>query len=165
MKPLNVYINEYRKQIEKGDIKVAYRKLMEYMMELRNHFIKKYPDYSVSGNLYFGYMDMTYFSVVPKSLKDKKLKIAVVFIHDKIGFEVWLSGINKQIQLIFWKKLKETGFDKYRIPSTIKGKDSIAEFDLVNQPDFDNMTKLTEQIEKGTIKFIQDIETYLSRLN
>jgi hypothetical protein len=165
MKPLSVYISEYRKQIEKGDIKVAYKKLMEYMMELRNHLKNKYPYYSVSGNLYFGYMDMTYFSVVPKSLKDKKLKIAVVFIHDKISFEVWLSGINKQIQLIFWKKLKETGFDKYRIPLTIKGKDSIVEFDLVNQPDFDNLTKLTEQIEKGTIKFIQDIETYLSKLN
>lgn len=165
MKPLNVYISEYRKQIEKGDIKVAYRKLMEYMMELRNHFKNKYPDYSVSGNLYFGYMDMTYFSVVPKSFKDKRLKIAIVFIHDKIGFEVWLSGINKQVQSNFWKKFKEIGLDKYRIPLKIKGKDSIIEFDLVNQPDFDNLTKLTEQIEKGTINFIQDIKTYLSRLN
>ncbi len=161
MKTLNDYITEYRKQIEKGDIKLAYRELMEYMMELKNYFKNKYPDYSVSGSLYFGYMDMTYFSVVPKSLKDKKLKIAIVLIHDKIGFEVWLSGVNKQIQVDFWNIFKKSGLDKYRIPSEIKGKNSIVEFDLVNQPDFDNLAMLTEQIERGTVNFIKDIEGYL----
>lgn len=98
MKSFNECIEEYKKQMKKGCIPVAYKGLMEYIMSLRTHFKNKYPDYFVSGNIYYGYMDMTYFSFIPKSLKSKKLKIAVVFIHDKMRFEVWLGGYNKQIQ-------------------------------------------------------------------
>ena len=63
------YIEEYRIQLEKGAIKKAYRGLMEYMMDLRTHFKDKYPDFYVSGSIYLGYMDMTYFSFFPKSIK------------------------------------------------------------------------------------------------
>ncbi len=35
MKPFHEYMNEYRRQLQKGDIKEAYRGLMEYMMDLR----------------------------------------------------------------------------------------------------------------------------------
>ena len=40
MKSFNEYVNEYRKQIEKGDIKEAYKGLMNYIMDLRTHFKK-----------------------------------------------------------------------------------------------------------------------------
>jgi hypothetical protein len=55
-------MNEYRKQLEKGAIQEAYKGLMEYILALRTHFKNKYPDYFVSGSIYYGYMDMTYFS-------------------------------------------------------------------------------------------------------
>ena len=67
-------MNEYKKQLEKGVIIEAYRGLMEYFNSLRLHFKKKYPDDSVSGSVYYGYMDMTYFSFFRKSLKHRKLK-------------------------------------------------------------------------------------------
>ena len=38
-------------------------------MELRTQLKNKYPDYFVSGSIYYGYMDMTYFSFFPESLK------------------------------------------------------------------------------------------------
>lgn len=163
MKSFNEYINEYRKQIEKGDIIEAYKELMEYMMNLRMHFKNKYPDYFVSGNLYFGYMDMTYFSFIPESLKSKKLRIAIVFVHDKIRFEVWLAGYNKQIQTKYWKLFKESGWKKYHIPSTTKGVDSIMEYILADNPDFNDLDSLTAQIEKGTLIFIEDVMTFLSK--
>ena len=49
MASFNEYISEYRKQLEKGTIKKAYKGLMEYIMDLRTHFKNKYPDYFVSG--------------------------------------------------------------------------------------------------------------------
>ena len=52
-------MTEYRKQLEKGSIQEAYKGLMEYIMGLRTHFMKKFPDYIVSGSIYYGYMDMT----------------------------------------------------------------------------------------------------------
>ena len=163
MKSFNEYINDYRKQIEKGDIKLAYKSLMEYIMNLRIHFKGKYPDYFVSGSIYHGYMDMTYFSFFPESLKIKKLKIAIVFVHDKIRFEVWLAGYNKQIQTKYWKLFKESDWNKYRIPSTTNGVDSIIEYTLVDKPDFNDLDNLTKQIEKGTLKFIKDVVTFLSK--
>jgi len=163
MESFHEYMNEYRKQIEKGDIKEAYRGLMEYIMELRTYFNKKYPDYFVSGSIYQGYMDMTYFSFIPESLKSKKLKIGIVFIHDTFRFEVWLFGYNKQVQAKYWKLFKESGWNKYRIPSTTKGVDSIVEFTLVENPDFSDLDTLTKQIERGTLRFIKDVEDYLSK--
>ena len=135
---------------------------MEYIMDLRTHFKNKYPDYFVSSNIYFGYMDMTYFSFFPKSLKRQKLKIAVVFLHCNFRFEVWLAGYNKQVQTKYWKLFKESNWNKYRIVSPAKGVDSIMEYILVDNPDFSDLDTLTNQIERGTLKFIEDVENFLS---
>ena len=162
MESFQGYMNEYRKQMEKGDIKKAYKGLMEYIQALRLHFKNEYPDYFVSGDIYHGYMDMTYFSFSPDSLKRRKLKIAIVFIHDTCRFEVWLAGYNKQIQTRYWKVFKESNWNKYRIPSTIKGIDSIVEHVLADPPDFSDLHTLTNQIETGILKFIEDIESFLS---
>jgi len=78
MDSLQEYMKEYRIQLGKGAIQKAYKGLMEYIMALRTHFSKNIPDFA-PGNIYHGYMDMTYFPLSPKSLKSRKLKIAVVF--------------------------------------------------------------------------------------
>ncbi|OHB62129.1 MAG: hypothetical protein A2167_02405 [Planctomycetes bacterium RBG_13_46_10] len=168
MKELNMesfheYIIEYREQLEKGAIKKAYRGLMEYIMDLRTHLKNKYPDYFVSGSIYYGYMDMTYFSFFPKSLKVRNLKIAIVFIHDTFRFEVWLAGSNKQVQQKYWNLIKESHWNKYHIVSTTKGVDSIVEYILVDNPDFSDLDTLTNQIEIESLKFIEDVESFLSK--
>ena len=157
------YIDEYKKQLKKGTIKAAYKGLIKYIMNLRLHFKNKYPDYFVSSSIYYGYMDMAYFSLFPKSLKQRKLKIAIVFIHDTFRFEVWLVGYNKQIQAKYWTLIKESDWNKYHIPSSTKGVDSIIEFILVDNPDFSDLDALTKQIEKGTLDFIKDVENFLSK--
>ena len=43
MESIQAAIDEYKKQIEKGYIQKAYRGLMDYIMGLRTHFMKKYP--------------------------------------------------------------------------------------------------------------------------
>ena len=162
MRSFNEYMNEYKKQMKKGNIKEAYRGLMEYIMELRLHFKRHYPDYFVSGSIYYGYMDMTYFSFTPEYLRRRKLKIAIVFIHDTCRFEVWLGGYNKQVQTKYWKLVKDNDWNEYRIPSTTKDVDSIVEKTLVKNPDFSDLDALTKKIEKSTLKFIEDVESFLS---
>jgi hypothetical protein len=162
-KSFHKYINEYKKQLKKGAIQEAYRGLMEYVMALRVYFKNKYPDYFVSGSVYYGYMDMTYFSFFPKSLKRQKLKIAIVFVHETFRFEVWLAGYNKQVQTKYWKLFKESNWNEYYIPSTTRGVDSIIEYILVDNPDFGDLDPLTSQIERGTLKFIKDVEGFLSK--
>ena len=162
MESFHEYVNEYKKQIEKGAIREVYKGLLNYIMDLRTHFKNKYPEYS-AGGMYLGYMDMTYFPLFPEALKRRKMKIAVVFIHDTFRFEAWLVGQNKQVQTRYWKLFKENNWDKYRIPSTIKGADSIMECTLVDTPGFNDLDTLTAQIESETLNFIRDIKDFLSK--
>jgi hypothetical protein len=163
MESFQEYMDEYRKQLEKGAIQKAYKGLMETILDLRTHFKNKYPDYFVSGSIYYGYMDMTYFSFFPKSLKDRNLKIAVVFLHEAFRFEAWLAGYNKQVQIKYWRLFKESGWKKYRLVPATKGADSILEHVLADPPDFSDMGALTRQIEAETLKFMQDVEGFLSK--
>ena len=156
-------LNEYKKQVQKGDIQKAYQGLMDYIMGLRSYFAKKYPNYLVSGSIYQGYMDMTYFPFFPESLKPRGLKVGIVFVHSSFRFEVWLFGYNKRIQAKYWKLSRESGWNKYGIPSTTKGVDSIVEGVLVENPDFSDLDALTKQIEQRTLKFIDDVENFLSK--
>jgi hypothetical protein len=155
-------MQEYRTQLEKGFIQKAYRGLMEYILDLKTHFKNKYPDYSVSGSIYYGYMDMTYFPLFPKSLKQRSLKIAIVFVYDAFRFEVWLAASNKQVQQQYWKLFKDNAWSKYRLVPTTKGVDSILEYTLADNPDFSDPGTLTKNIEAGTLNFIKDIEDFLS---
>jgi hypothetical protein len=156
-------MNEYKKQLEKGTIQRAYQGLMDYIRWLRVHFENKYPDYSVSGSIYQGHMDMTYFAFFPQSLKLKKLKVGIAFVHHPFRFEVWLLGHNKSVQARYWKLFRESGWNKYRIPPTIKGVDSIIESILIENPDFSDLDTLTKQIESGTLKFIEDVKNFLPK--
>ena len=162
MEPLQEYIDEYRKQLEKGVIQKAYRGLLQYMMDLRTHLTKKYPNFE-PGNIYQGYMDMTYFPIFPAELTSNKLKIAIVFIHETIRFEVWLAAQNKRIQTEYRRLFKEGNWDKYKIPVITKGVDSIMECTLTDTPDFNDLDALTEQLEKRTLLFINDIKNFLSK--
>ena len=160
MGSFNECMQEYRKQLEKGCIQKAYGGLMGYIMDLRVYFKNKYPQYFVSG-IYQGYMDMSYFSFSPESLKSRKLKIAIVFVHETFRFEVWLAGYNKKVQNKYWELFKEMDWNKYHIPPTTKGVDSIMENILVENPDFSDLDGLTNQIETGTLEFISDVENFL----
>ena len=163
MEKFHKSMNEYRKQLEKGAIQKAYKGLMDYVMALRTHFKNKYPDYSVPGSVYYGYMDMTYFAIFPRSLKDRKLKVPIVFLHEAFRFEVWLSGVNRQVQEKYWVLIKQSDWNKYKIISQEgQGVDSIVEHILVDNPDFNDLDVLTRQIESETVKFIADVESFLS---
>ena len=100
----------------------------------------------------------------PIFLKTRKLKIAIVFLHQQLRFEVWLSESNKKVQTKYWNLVKEKNWNKYRIPLNLKGVDSILEHVLVDNPDFGDLDVLTEQIEKGTLDFIENVESILNQL-
>jgi len=164
MKSLNECITEYRNQIAKGEIRIAYRGLIDFMIRLRNTIRDNYPSWPAAGNLYQGYMDMTYFPLSTDKLKDKKLKIAVVLIHDTLRFEIWLSAVNKNIQSEYWDKLKGKDLKGYRMPSVLKGSDSIIEHTLENNPDFGDPDSLIRQLVTGTVRFINDVEVLISEI-
>ena len=153
-------MQEFHGQLRNGAIQRAYRALLSYMMELRIHFKSKYPDSSVSA-LYQGYMDMTYFAVSPPSLKQRDLKIAIVFNYEDFRFEAWLSGRNRSVNRKYWEMFKVRKLPAYRVVTPAKGVDSIVECDLAQGFDLSDSDALTASIETGTNALIKDIERVL----
>lgn len=157
VKSFNEAIEEYRKQMAEGKVPLAYKGLMDFMLNLKNHFKAGYPILNVSGALYQGYMDLTYFAVTPDSLKSKGLKVAIVLIHETVAFEIWLAGTNKQIQINYWNQFQKMK-TSFRMPPDPKVADSILEADLSIIPDFSDLDGLTNLIVKGTLDFIEKVE-------
>ncbi|MFC2043191.1 DUF7000 family protein [Chloroflexota bacterium] len=154
-------MNELRGQLGTGAIQKAYRALLGYMMDLRTRFKNKYPTYSISG-LYQGYMDMTYFAIVPPSLKHHDLKIAIVFNYEAFRFEAWLAGTNRQVQRKYWELFRDSRWTEYRVVTPAKGVDSIIECNLAEGFDFGDLDSLTANIEENVAEFIDDVERFLS---
>ena len=152
----------YHQQIQRGEIQQAYRGLMEYMSALKTELKAKHPDYQVSGSLYFGYMDMTYFSFTPPALKDKGLKIAIVFVHDTFAFEAWLSAANRGLLAQFAEQFKDAGWEKYRRVDAAQNPDAILEHTLAADPDFSDLPALSAQIERETLAFCADMQAFLA---
>jgi hypothetical protein len=159
MESLQEAVKEYKQQMAKGVVRKAYQGIMEYVLRLRAYFQKEYPEYP-AGNLYAGYMDMTYFPLFPKKLKDRKLKIAIVFLHDTCRFEAWLSGNNRKVQKEYAEWISGQQWDTYRMDP--KNPDSIIELTLDDNPDFSDTDMLTKNIAASTVSFIRDIEAFLS---
>lgn len=160
----NDLIREYKNQLSKGMIQEAYKYIMKFMSDLSIYLKKRHSYYNVSA-LYYGYMDMTYFAFTPDDLKSKKLKIAIVYLHEKGRFEVWLSGSNRKIQAEYIDSMSGKDIGGYKLSQVMPGVDSIIEAILVEQPDFDHPEELKKQIEKKTIKFIDDITAVLKSLS
>jgi hypothetical protein len=162
MGSLSDAMSEYRVQMQKGAIQQAYRGLMEYMSALKTKLKAKYPEYQVSGSLYFGYMDMTYFSFTPPALKDKGLKIAIVFVHETFAFEIWLSAANRVVLAQYAQLIENAGWEKHRRVDAAQNPDAILEHTITADPDFSDLPALSAQIERETLAFCADVEIFLS---
>lgn len=160
MESLNREIKEYQRQLSKGHIQKAYTGIMAFMSSLKSYLHDKYPDHFTSS-LYFGYMDMTYFAFTPRHLKEKKLKIAIIFLHEPCRFDAWLAGANRKIQSKIIDQLKNQNIGDYKLSNVNPGVDSIIETVLVEQPDFDMPDMLTHQIERKTLDFIDAMTALL----
>lgn len=161
MKTLNQLITDYTKHLHQGDLRVAYKGILDYLSQLRSDFASKYPDYEIGSNIYQGYMDMSYFSLNTEKLKEKGLKIAIVYLHEKGAFEIWLSARNREIlkkyKTIFNGKVLE-GISVFH---DADNEDAVIECTLTSEPDFDKQISMTEIIEKGTEKFVTAITKLL----
>ena len=163
MNTLDEHIKEYQKQLNKGHIQKAYTGIMAFMASVKSYLTDKYPDFSTSS-LYFGTMDMTYFAFTPIHLKEKKLKVAIVFLHEACRFEVWLAGSNRKIQSKVINQLSKKNLGEYQLSRVSPGIDSIIESVLVEKPDFDMPDALRYQIEEKTIEFIEEMTLLLNQL-
>ena len=154
-KDLNYFVAAYKELLKNGDIQVAYTELVKYVQKLKTAFSKDLGDTYSVGNVFQGYMDYTYFYLSNDFLKDKKLNLGLVFNHNHVRFEAWLLGQTKDIQEKYWELLKDTKW----INDSEMPQYSIFEVILVDNPDFDDLDTLTENIKNKLVSVAKDIST------
>lgn len=160
MPSLNESVREYTMQMQHGQIQKAYKGIMTFMSGLKTYLENQHPDFSATG-LYFGYMDMTYFAFTPLELKQRSLKIAIVYLHEQNRFEAWLGGANRKVQAETINLLKGKDLDGLVLSEVKPGVDSIIEMKLIEKPDFDDPEELMLTIESKVIEFTGKIREIL----
>lgn len=160
MKDLNYFVDKYKEQLDKGDIQEAYVGLVKYVTRLGTNLSNSLGDTYSFESLFQGYMDYTYFYYSNDFLKKRKLKMGLVLNHTKMQFEIWLLGQTIPIQEKYWEYFKLTKWNKNR---TTRPQYSILETVLIGKPNFNDLEKLTKEIENKLIsisdEIIEDIKT------
>lgn len=156
MDSLNDDVRAYTTQLRKGQIQKAYKGIMNFMSDLKTYLERKYPDH-VSSAIYVGYMDMTYFAFSPPLLKNKKLKIAIVFLHAECKFELWLAGSNRSVQAHYIELLRQRDIGRFTLSQPHSGVDSIIALSIIDAPNFDDLDGLKQEIDVMTGEFTKDI--------
>ena len=161
MKGINQAVEEDTEQMKSGRIRQAYRGIMSFMSGLKAFMERLHPDLAFSA-LYPGYMDMTYFACTPPALKEKGLKIAIIYLHEENRFELWLSGSNRKIQAGYISLLQTRDTGGCKLSQSKPGVDSILESRLPDQPDFDHAGELMDRIEREVLRFMEITEKMIS---
>ena len=159
MNSLNHALKEYKALLHTSSLTFAYRGLMNFMMTLRTHFIHRHPEWNV-GSFHQGHMDISYFPLTTPLLQKEKLKVALIFHHPKIHFELWLCGKNKIIQKKFIEQLSRSTLGDYQLSSPSSF--AILEQVIIPAPDFDHSDELIKSIDSRTISFIQGVHKLLN---
>ena len=155
------YLELYRVEVKKGQIPAVYRGILDFIRKLRVYLSNEYPLDFVAGGVYQGYMDLSFFTFTPRSLKKLKLKCAIAFNHIDFRFEIWLVGNNRKVQMKYWNIFAGSDWDMYYVPEELGKEFSIVEHVLVENPDFFHSQALMETIDSEALQFIRDIERVL----
>ena len=152
-KSLNARIPAYKKVFASGEIQKTYQSLVGVVQDLRTEFKKAYKSKFSVANVLHGYIDFTYFYLQNDYLKKHRLKLAIVFNHQEVCFELWLLGQTKDVQVNFWEKLKgEKWVNEDSMPEW-----SIFEIVMIANPDFDDIELLSESIHSTFTRFSNEI--------
>ncbi|NLE95183.1 MAG: hypothetical protein GX600_05810 [Dehalococcoidia bacterium] len=157
---LNDAVRAYTRQLNEGQLQQAYRGIMAFMSQLKTRLERAFPDYASSA-VYPGYLDMTYFALTPPVLKQRNLKIAVVYLHQECRFEVWLAGANRKVQADYVQLLSGRELGRFTLSQVQPGVDAIIASPLIEHPDFDRTEDTQSQIEATLADFIRDIISLL----
>lgn len=160
MESLQQCVKEYTELVRTGRIARAYKGIMTFMTALERYLSAQHPESSATA-LYFGYMDMTYFAFTPPALSARKLKIAIVYLHDQGLFELWLGGANRKLQAEYIEHLTGRPLGGYQLSKASPGIDSIIESRITEIPDFDRPEELMCMIDCQLTQFIVDITAIL----
>jgi hypothetical protein len=151
-------INEYKRLIQTTNLQKGYQEFIKFFRNLRAYLQREMPAFTFTGNIVENNMDYSYFQFSNEDLKSKGLKIVIAFVHADFDFQIWLSGINREIQRKQYEILKATGHP-YTLTDNPNKTDYILRTDLIAECNFGNPQESFQTIRANTLAFIKKIET------
>ncbi len=158
---LRADLEELRRQVGAGAIQRAYVAIVTYMSALRTRLDSAHEEWSTTG-LYQGYLDMTYFALLTPWLKQRDLKLAVVFDYATFGFQVWLAARNRATQRRYWELLRDNGWPAATLVEPAVGVDAIVAVDVADGLALDDQDALTDSLERAAMSLLDDMERFLA---
>lgn len=146
----------YQERLQTGEMQIAYKALVRFVMSLRRQF-SRIDGYTVR-NVSPGYLDYTYFAFSDDFLRSRELRYGIILNHRNMRFELWLMGQNEATQKAYWNLLKDTEWNEgvEDMPHY-----SVLETVLVDDPDFSDLPALSDRIEQSALRIIDDIRPHI----
>lgn len=99
--------DSYRTLLQSTDLQRAYQEFIRWFRYLRSQLERQMPDFRFQNGISENAMDYAYFSFSSQVLKEKNLKLVVVFVHKSFQLEVWLSGTNRSAQCRWADRMRD----------------------------------------------------------
>lgn len=159
----NHLIKQYTTCIRQNSLERGYRLILEALSLLKHQVTAYHPDFGV-GQLYQGYLDMSYIGIVTPLLQSHGLKVAVVYLHKEGRFEAWLAAKNRTIQEQYRTILREKVKEPYHVREKQAGEDAIIVTLLEKSPDFCDLQLLAKQLKEKLVQVIEDMQNVLESI-
>ncbi|MGE4464181.1 MAG: methyltransferase domain-containing protein [Spirochaetia bacterium] len=145
----------------KAPLSQAYKLILQTLTACGKEMQKQLPHSEVSA-LYPGYLDMSYVAITPPSLKKHQLKLALVYLHERGTFELWLAGRNRSIQARVREQIRGKLPSPYELVEEAKGEDAIVRCQNPSFPDFSNPDLLIAHLCGLMHRMLQDVTPLLA---
>lgn len=157
MKINSEYIDEYKKLIQTTNLQQGYQEFVKFFRYLRTFLQKELPEYTFTNNIVENNMDYSYFQFTSEGLKSRGLKIVIAFVHAEFTYQIWLSGMNREVQRDHYEFIKENG-NPYTLTENPNKTDYILRAQLVDECNYNEIEELLLAIKTNTLEFIKNIE-------
>lgn len=151
-------LSEYKELLQTTNLRECYQEFIKLFRYIRVSLEKSMPEYKFQGNIVENGMDYSYFLFTNKNLKEKGLKMAVVFVHSNFQFEVWLSGYNRNYQSKYYDLLKGKNIP-FELTDNPTQKDYILRVTLEGSVDLSDVSFLIKEIKSISNKLLMFVET------
>lgn len=156
MKINSNYINEYKKILQSTNLQKGYQEFIKFFRGFRTYLADNLSEYKFTGNIVENNMDYSYFQFSNDDLQSKGLKFVIAFTHYKFEYEIWLSGMNRKIQINYHSKLSKAKH-KYTMSPDPNRFDYILKDKLFDELNYDDCEKLFNTAIKNIKVFSEKI--------
>lgn len=151
-------LSEYKELLQTTNLREGYQEFIKLFRYIRAALEKSMPEYRFQGNIVENGMEYSYFLFTNDHLKEKGLKIAVVFVHKEFQFEVWLSGFNRKYQSEYYDLLKGKNIP-FELTDNPARRDYILRVTLEETVDISDGSLLIKEIKSISNELLTFVDT------